>query len=243
MDIESVGEKLAWSLVIEHNLVYDPSDLYRLTKEQLVALERVGDKSAQNVLDNIEASKHRSLTRVLYALGIRYVGFQTAELLARAFGTMDRLREASLEEIVGVEGVGPKIAESIYAWFHEDKSNLEMLDKLAGYGVNMSEDVATLTGPLAGITIVVTGRLERHSRTQIEQRIKELGGAVGDSVSKKTSYLLAGEDAGSKLDKAKKLGTPIIDETGFEAIVAERSAEQSIAEQSAEQFDEEQSDV
>src|SRR5579864_593071 len=202
MDIESVGEKLAWTLVIETGLVYDPSDLYRLTKEQLLGLERMGDKSAQNVLDNIEASKQRPLTRVLFALGIRYVGYQTAELLARAFGTMDRLRNASLEDIVAVEGIGPKIAESVYAWFHEPE-NLRMLDKLIGSGVNMTEDTATISGPLAGLTIVVTGRLERHSRTQIEQRIKELGGAVGDSVSKKTSYLLSGEEAGSKLDKAK----------------------------------------
>jgi DNA ligase (NAD+) len=222
MDIESVGEKLAWSLVIENGLVYDPSDLYRLTREQLVALERVGDKSAQNILDNIEASKQRSLTRVLYALGIRYVGYQTAELLARAFGTMDRLREAQLDEIVGVEGVGPKIGESVYAWFHED-DNLRIVDKLVGYGVNMTEQTVARGGPLAGLTIVVTGRLEHQSRTQIEQRIKDLGGAVGDTVSKKTAYLVAGADAGSKLERAKKLGTPIVDEAGFEALIEERS--------------------
>jgi DNA ligase (NAD+) len=222
MDIESVGEKLAFSLVVEHNLVYDPGDLYQLTKEQLVALERIGEKSAQNVLDNIEASRSRSLTRVLYALGIRYVGYQTAELLARAFGTMDRLREGSLEEIENVEGVGPKIAESVYAWFREAE-NLRILDKLVAAGVNMTEDAATLSGPLAGLTIVVTGRLEHHSRAQIEQRIKELGGAVGDSVSKKTSYLIAGEEAGSKLDKAKKLGTPILNEADFDKLVEERS--------------------
>jgi DNA ligase (NAD+) len=222
MDIESVGEKLAWSLVIEHNLVYDPSDLYRLTRDQLVAMERIGDKSAQNILDNIEASKQRPLTRVLYALGIRYVGYQTAELLARAFGTMDRLRQAELDEIVGVEGVGPKIGESVYAWFH-DEDNLRIVDKLVGFGVNMIEEAVTRGGPLLGLTIVVTGRLERQSRAQIEQRIKELGGAVGDSISKKTSYLVAGEDAGSKLDRAKKLGTPIIDEGGFEALIDERS--------------------
>jgi len=222
MDIESVGEKLAWSLVIEHQLVYDPSDLYRLTKEQLVALERIGDKSAQNVLDNIEASKQRPLTRVLYALGIRYVGYQTAELLARAFGTMDRVRQASLDEIVEVEGIGPKIGESVHAWFHEAE-NLQLVDKLIAFGVNMSEDAATLSGPLAGLTIVVTGRLENHSRTQIEQRIKELGGAIGDSVSKKTSYLIAGEEAGSKLAKAQKLGTTILDEAGFEQLVTDRS--------------------
>jgi DNA ligase (NAD+) len=221
MDIETVGEKLAWSL-IQNQLVYDPSDLYPLTKDQLTALERMGDKSAQNVLDNIEASKDRTLTRVLYALGIRYVGYQTAELLGRAFGTMDRVRGASLDEILAVEGIGPKIAESVYAWFHEP-DNLRLVDKLASAGVNMSEDAAMLGGPLAGLTIVVTGRLERQSRGQIEQRIKELGGAVGDAVSKKTSYLVAGDDAGSKLAKAQKLGTPILDEAAFEALIAEKT--------------------
>jgi DNA ligase (NAD+) len=219
MDIEAIGEKLAWAL-IEKNLVYDPPDLYQLTKEQLIALERIGDKSAQNILDNIAASKSRSLTRVLFALGIRYVGYQTAELLARGFGALDRLRSASLEDINAIDGIGPKIAESVYAWF-QDPNNLRVVDKLAAAGVNMTEATASRTGPLAGMTIVVTGRLEHHSRTQIEQRIKDLGGTVGDSVSKKTSYLIAGEEAGSKLAKAQKLGTPIVDETGFEALIAE----------------------
>jgi DNA ligase (NAD+) len=221
MDIETVGEKLAWTL-IQNNLVYDPSDVYRLTKEQLIALERIGDKSAQNVLDNIQASKTRPLTRVLIALGIRYVGWQTAELLAREFGSMDRLRAASLDEIKDVEGIGPKIADSVYAWFRES-DNLAIVDRLAAAGVNMAEDAKKRSGPLAGLTIVVTGRLEHYSRPQIEQRIKEMGGTVGDSVSKKTSYLIAGDDAGSKLAKAQKLGTPILDEAGFEALVEERS--------------------
>ncbi len=221
MDIESVGEKLAWAL-IEQKLVYDPSDIYQLTKEQLIALERMGDKSAQNVLDNIAASTSRSLTRVLFALGIRYVGYQTAELLARAFGSMDALRAASLEDIEAVEGIGPKIAESVHAWFREP-DNLRIVDKLIAAGVNMTEEAVTRGGPLAGLTIVVTGRLERHSRPQIEQRIKDLGGALGDSVSKKTSYLVVGEEAGSKLAKAQKLGTPILDEAAFESLVAEKS--------------------
>jgi DNA ligase (NAD+) len=223
MDIETIGEKLAWSLA-QNNLVYDPSDLYKLTKEQLVALERMGDKSAQNVLDNIEASKQRELTRLLFALGIRYVGYQNAELLARAFGSMDAVRAASLEQIVGVEGIGPKIAESVYAWFR-DPDDLRIIDKLIAAGVNMTEESVTRGGALAGLTIVVTGRLERHSRAEIEQVIKELGGVVGDAVSKKTNYLVAGEDAGSKLAKAQKLGTPILDEAGFEALLAEKSHE------------------
>jgi DNA ligase (NAD+) len=218
MDIESVGEKLAWTL-IHQQLVYDPSDLYALQKEQLLQLERMGEKSAQNVLDNIAASKQRSLTRVLFALGIRYVGYQNAELLARAFQTMAAVRAASLDDIVAVEGIGPKIAESVYAWFH-DPDNLRMVDKLVEAGVNMVEHSTQATGPLAGLTIVVTGRLEHYTRGQIEQRIKELGGTVGDSVSKKTDYLVAGEDAGSKLAKAQKLGTPILDEAGFDALAS-----------------------
>ena len=221
MDIESVGEKLAWSL-IEQGLVYDPPDLYQLTREQLVALERMGDKSAQNVLDNISASKSRSLTRVLYALGIRYVGYQTAELLARAFGSMDGVRSATLEAIHEIDGIGPKIADSAYAWF-QNEDNLRLLDKLVAAGVNMLETTTLQIGPLSGLTIVVTGRLEHHSRSQIEQRIKELGGTVGDSVSKKTSYLVAGEDAGSKLARAQKLGTPVLDEPGFEALIEEQT--------------------
>ena len=222
MDIESVGEKLAWSL-IQNGLVYDPSDLYTLTREQLIGLERMGEKSAQNVLDNIAASKTRTLTRVLFALGIRYVGYQNAELLARAFGSMDRLRQATEEQILDVDGIGPKIAQSVSAWFREPE-NVQFVDKLKGHGVNMIEQSAAAEGPLAGLTIVVTGRLEHYTRGQIEQRIKELGGVVGDSVSKKTSYVVAGEDAGSKLARAQKLGTPVLDEAGFDALVTERSA-------------------
>jgi len=175
------------------------------------------------VLDNIEASKKRSLTRVLFALGVRYVGWQNAELLARAFGSMDGLRSASYDDIVAVEGIGPKIAESVAAWF-ADTDNLRIVDKLVAAGVNMVEESASAIGPLAGLTIVVTGRLEHYTRGQIEQRIKDLGGVVGDSVSKKTSYLVAGDDAGSKLAKAQKQGTGILDEAGFDALVEERRA-------------------
>lgn len=224
MDIESVGERLALTL-IERGLVYDPADLYALTREQLLELDRLADKSTQNILDNIAASRERPLSRVLFALGIRYVGGQIAELLARAFGSMERIRAASLAEIEDVEGIGPKIADSVYAWFNDPTGqNQRVLDKLVAAGVNMVETSTTQGGPLSGLTIVVTGRLERHSRTEIEQRIKGLGGVVGDSVSKKTSYLVAGADAGSKLARAQKVGTPILDEDGFEQLVAERGA-------------------
>jgi DNA ligase (NAD+) len=222
MDIETVGAKLAWTL-IQSGLVYDPGDLYSLTKEQLIALERMGDKSAQNVLDNIDRSKQRSLTSVLFALGIRYVGYQNAELLAHAFGSMDSLRQATLDDVLAVEGIGPKIAESVYAWL-QDEANLKLIDKLVAAGVNMIEASAAATGPLAGLTLVVTGRLEHHTRGQIEQRIKDLGGTLGDAVTKKTSYLVAGDEAGSKLAKAQKLGTPILNEDDFEALIRERAA-------------------
>jgi DNA ligase (NAD+) len=225
MDIETLGEKLVFSL-LRAELVYDPGDLYSLTKEQLVALERVGDKSAQNILDNLEASKQRPLNRVIFALGIRYVGDQTAELLAHAFGSMDALRAASFEEINAVEGIGPKIAESVHAWF-EDPTNLTFLGKLEQAGVHMLDRTSQVSGPLKGLTIVVTGRLERHTRGQIEARIKSLGGGVGDSVSKKTDYLVAGEDAGSKLARAQKLGTSILSEDELEQLIEERSARES----------------
>jgi DNA ligase (NAD+) len=221
MDIETLGEKLVFAL-LKAELVYDPGDLYALTKEQLVALERVGDKSAQNILDNLAASRQRPLDRVIFALGIRYVGDQTAELLARAFGSMDRLREAGLEEISNVEGIGPKIAESVHAWF-KDEINLRFLAKLRDAHVNFIDQSTQVSGPLKGLTIVVTGRLERQTRGQIEARIKALGGAVGDAVTKKTDYLVAGEDAGSKLARAQKLGTPILNEDGFERLIEQRS--------------------
>jgi DNA ligase (NAD+) len=222
MDVETIGEKLSWSL-IRAELVYDPGDLYSLTMEQLIGLERMADKSGQRVLDQIEASKQRPLTNILFALGIRYVGYQNAELLARAFGSVAALRAATLEEITAVDGIGPKIAESVFAWFQEPV-NLTFVAKLEAVGVRLTEAPRAVTdGPLTGLTFVVTGRLERYSRQQIEQRIRELGGDVGDSVTKKTSHVVAGTDAGSKLARAEKLQTPILDEAGFEALVQERT--------------------
>ncbi|MBI2756301.1 MAG: NAD-dependent DNA ligase LigA [Chloroflexi bacterium] len=234
MDVESVGEKLADTLM-RHGLVRDVSDLYdpeRVNKEALVRLERMAEKSAQNVLDNLELSKARPLSRVLFALGIRYVGAQTAELLARAFGTMDRLRSAEAADVEAVEGIGKKIAESLYAYFRVP-ANLRVVDRLAGFGVSMVEPSTQATGPLAGLTIVVTGRLPSYARTQVEARITDLGGTVGDSVTKKTSYLVAGEEAGSKLAKAVKLGTPVLDEVGLEALIREREGDPDAAHQAA----------
>ena len=154
------------------------------------------------------------------------MGDQTAELLAHAFGSIDRLRAASLEEIAAVEGIGPKIAESVYAWF-QDPINLTFVGKLRDAGVNMLDQATQVSGPLRGLTIVVTGRLARHTRGQIEARIKSLGGVVGDAVSKKTDYLVAGEDAGSKLARAEKLGTPILTEDEFEQLIEQRRAREA----------------
>jgi DNA ligase (NAD+) len=220
MDVDSLGEKLADQLM-RAGLVNDVADLYALTREQLLSLERMGEKSAQNVLDSIQASKQRPLSRLIFALGIRHVGSQTAALLAAAFGSLDRLKDAELEEIKAVEGIGPKIAESIFDYFH-DPVNLAVIEKLKDAGVNMVGAPTSSDGILAGLTFVVTGRLSRYTRGQIEQKIKDLGGTVGDSVSKKTSYLIAGEDAGSKKDRAEKLKTPILDEEGFENLLGER---------------------
>jgi DNA ligase (NAD+) len=185
----------------------------------------MGEKSAENVLASIEASKQKPLHRLIFALGIRYVGDQTAVLLANAFGSLEALAAASQEEIEQVEGIGPKIAASVRAYFDEPR-NQAIVDKLRRHGLRFEQERVEAAGPtpLAALTFVVTGRLERHSRQQIEARIKELGGAVGDAVTRKTDYLVVGAEAGSKLARAQKLGTTILDEAGFEALLAERAA-------------------
>jgi DNA ligase (NAD+) len=217
MDVETIGERLV-DVLVDAGLIADPGDLYSLTKEQLVALERMGDKSAQNVLDNLAASKQRPLSRLINGLGIRHVGDQTATLLARTFGSLERLQAATLEEILAVEGIGPKIAESVHAYFR-DPASQRLIDKLAAAGLRTAEDAPSTEGPLTGLTLVVTGRLQGYTRPQIEQLIKDLGGIVGDAVSRKTSYLVCGEDAGSKLARAQKLAVPILDEAGFDDLV------------------------
>jgi DNA ligase (NAD+) len=223
MDIDGVGEKLVYAM-LQAELIHDFSDLYHLTREQVQSLERMAEKSAQNVIDSIEASKQRPLNRVLFALGIRYVGDQTATLLANHFGSMEALMNASEEEIVEAEGIGPKIADSVYAYFQEPR-NRDTIRKLREAGLTLEAEQREAVGdqPLAGLTFVVTGTLARHSRLQIEARIKELGGSVSDSVSKKTSYVLVGENPGSKVRRAQQLGTPIISEDDFEELISEKA--------------------
>ena len=230
MDIEGMGERLALA-VIDADLVNDVGDLYSITREQLLSLERMGEKSTDNLIRNIEFSKNRPLANILYALGIRHVGYETADALVRHFGSMDSIAQASEERLTSVPGIGPKVAQSIAAHFAQD-SNLVVIDKLRQAGVQLetdttAQDESSLT--LTGLQMVVTGRLDSMSRSQAEDRIKELGGSVGSSVSKKTRYLVVGEDPGSKLEQAQKLGTQILDEAEFLKLLEGSLVEEAVS--------------
>jgi DNA ligase (NAD+) len=220
MEIDGLGEKLAAALM-EANLVHDVADLYFLQKQQLVGLDRLADKSADNLLRSLELSKGRSVARLLFALGIRHVGSQTAALLVNAFGNLDALRDASQEAIGAVEGVGPKIAASVRAWFDEPR-NLAVLEKLRAAGLRFAEESTDAEGdqPLTGQSFVITGRLDGMTRQRAEARIKALGGAVGDAVTRKTTHLVVGAEPGSKLKKAQQLKTSILDESALEELLA-----------------------
>jgi len=218
MDIDGVGDKLCTTL-FQEGLVKDVADLYYLTREQLLGMERMADKSVSNILDSIERSKDRPLARVIFALGILHIGEETAELLASQFPSIDKLAEATEEEFLSIPSIGPKIAESVVAFFRQ-KENRRIIEKLRKAGVKLEESPAEPRElPLAGQEFVVTGRLEAFPRSEAEARIKELGGAVGSSVTKKTTYLVAGADPGSKLDKARSLGTKLLTEEEFLRII------------------------
>ena len=230
MDIEGMGERLALA-VIEAELVKDVSDLYAITREQLLSLERMGEKGADKLLRNIELSKNRPLANILYALGIRHVGYETADALVRHFGSMDSIAQASEEKLTSVPGVGPKVAQSIAAHFAQEGNRL-VIDKLRQAGVQLETDAIVQDGsglPLTGLQMVVTGRLDSMSRSQAEDRIKELGGSVGSSVSKKTRYLVVGEEPGSKLEQAHKLGTQILDEAQFLKLLEGSLVEEAVS--------------
>jgi len=214
MDIDGVGEKLAAAL-LEKGLVKNVADLYSLHTQDLMNLERMGEKSVQNVLDAIEWSKQRPLSRVIFAIGIRHVGAETAELLASHFGSMDRLASASEEELLAVPTIGPKIAESILAFFRQE-ANRDIIEELRRAGVRLEEEAVELRErPLLGQEFVLTGRLETLPRSEVEARIKELGGSVGSSVTKKTTHLVVGAEPGSKLERARALGTKVLNEEEF----------------------------
>jgi DNA ligase (NAD+) len=222
MDIEGVGEKLAEQLVAS-GLVKTVADLYRLKKEQLIGLERMGELSAQNLLDAIAASKCRGLARLIAGLSIYGVGETMGPLLVQEFPSLDALLAASKEELAGVKGFGPKRAESIYNFFHSPAGE-KLVQDLRDAGVKLTEDVKPkiTSGPLVGKTVVVTGTLEHYSRKQIEDVIALHGGKATSSVSKKTDYVIAGDEAGSKLDKARQLGVPVLTEQEFEKLIGAR---------------------
>jgi DNA ligase (NAD+) len=224
MNIEGMGDALVDQLV-ERGLVKDVADIYGLTKENLLSLERMGDKSAQNVLNEIEESKKLPLERVLFGLGIRFVGERTAEFLAQHFGSMDALIEAatktdaeeSLAELQAVEEVGPRIAASIREFFEEPK-NLQLIERLRKARLQFKGKKKERGTGLAGKTFVLTGTLDKYTRDEAKRMIEDAGGKVVGSVSKKTSYVVAGADPGSKLDKARELGVEVVNEQQMEAL-------------------------
>ncbi len=213
MDVETLGPAVVDQL-IDKGLVSELPDLYRLTFSQVSQLERMGDKSAEKLLTNLEKSKDRPLDRFLTALGIDLVGSQSAKIFAKQFGTLEKLKQADVDELEAIDQVGPKMAESVYSYFH-DEVNLAMLDEFEQLGVKPKAVQVTEGGPLDGKTLVVTGTLEHFSRDEIKRVIEKNGGKASSSVSSKTDYLLAGEKAGSKLDKAKKAGVTILSEQEF----------------------------
>jgi DNA ligase (NAD+) len=214
MDIDHLGDVLIDQLV-DKGLVKTFADLYRLTKEQLLELERLAEKSAQNILDSIAASRERPLDRLLAALGVRHVGNRVAYILATHFGSFSALSKASTEELAAVHEIGPAIADSVHDFFH-NPAGREAIRELHAVGIDpkMAKPKAA-EQPLLGQSIVITGTLENFDRKQIEDLITELGGKPSSSVSKKTAFVLAGESPGSKLDKAKKLDIPILGEGEF----------------------------
>jgi len=217
MNIEGMGDVLVNQLV-DAGLVKSVADIYDLTEEQLTNLERMGKKSAENILREIENSKKLPLERVIYGLGIRMVGERTAQFLAEHFGSMDALMAASEEELQVVNEIGPRVSQSIREFFDEPK-NVALVERLRKAGLTFKGEKKQRGTALAGKTFVLTGTLERHTRDEAKKLIEDAGGKVAGSVSKKTDYVVAGAEAGSKLDKAKELGVAVIGEKEMEELV------------------------
>ncbi|HAJ32198.1 MAG TPA: DNA ligase [Candidatus Atribacteria bacterium] len=226
MDIEGLGPAIIEQLV-KNKLIKDISDLYFLKRDDLISLERMAEKSADNLLDAIEKSKKKSLANLIYGLGIRYVGVHTSEVITRYYPTLDKFKKANLEELIEINEIGPKIAESIILFFKE-KENLTIIERLRSAGLNFGQEEEKMREEkgvqiLAGKQFVLTGTLKDFTRTQAKEIITELGGRVTGSVSKKTDYVVAGEGSGSKYQKAIELGVPIINEEEFKKIITENS--------------------
>ncbi len=222
MDIETIGEKMCEQLY-KAGYVKHFDDFYTLTREQLLSLEGIKDKSADNMLSAIEASKKRPFWRLLFGLNIRYMGEKTAQIITGAFENIDKLLAAKEEEILAVAGIGPEIGRSLYSWLQEER-NRAPLERLRQHGLNMqAEQRAMSTGPLAGQSFLLTGRLISMTRPNAEEAIVKLGGTIASNVSKSLSHLIVGEDAGSKLAKAQKAGVPIHDEQWLLELLKEHS--------------------
>jgi DNA ligase (NAD+) len=203
--------------LIDEGLARDPADIFVLKEGDLAPLERFGEKSARNLIEAIQAKKKITLPRFIYALGIRNTGEQTARALADNLGSFEKIRNASFDELQIVNDIGPVVAESIYEWFASTK-NLELARKLFQAGVEI-DPYQKANGKLAGLSFVVTGILESMSRQEAKDRVRELGGSAVESVSKNTDYLVAGQNPGSKLARAQKLGVKIVGENEFKKIL------------------------
>ena len=218
MDIEGLGVKLIDQLV-DKGLIKDVADIYYIKKEELVALERMADKSAQNIIDAVEESKTKPLSKFLYALGIRHVGETTAEDLARRFPRLDDFFHLSEENLMEVEGIGPEVASSVYQFFR-DKKNRESIERLKKAGVKVIEPKVEEKGKLVGKTFLFTGALKSFGRDEARNLVESLGGITASSVSKKLDFVVVGEDPGSKFDKAKELGIKILSEEEFKKMMS-----------------------
>lgn len=225
MNIDGLGEKVVMQL-FQEKLIHTMADLYRLDRAELLRLERMGEKSVTNLLESIEASKENSLERLIFGLGIRFIGVKAAKTLAMEFETMDALRQANFDDLIAVDEIGDKMADSIVQYFSEEKVT-ELLDDLRDLNLNMEykgprkSEIDNNESVFAGKTVVLTGKMEQFSRNEAKELIESMGGAVTGSVSKKTDILIAGIDAGSKYDKAQKLGIEIWDEQQLKNVVEE----------------------
>jgi DNA ligase (NAD+) len=221
MDINGFGFSLV-EMLVEKKLVCDFADIYDLKHDDLINLERMGEKSVNNLLQAIQESKQRPYNRVLFALGIRHIGIHTARLLVSAFPSIDKLCKAKKDEIASVMGIGLTVAESVRNFF-DDEENMQLIERLIKTGLNFSEDISEKGNkPLIGKTFVLTGTLKNYTREQATELIIEKGGNVTSSVSKKTNYVLAGDEPGSKYDKAQKLKVKIINEQEFNKIIKKK---------------------
>jgi len=201
--------------LIEEGLVNDPSDLFQLKEGDMLPLDRFAKKSVENVIKSVDSRKNISLSKFIFALGIRNVGEETAQDLAKRFGSLEKLKKVSLEDLQGIKDIGPVVAKSIYNYFKE-KKNLDFLDKLKKVGIKIEYvKIPFSSGKLKGLIFVITGSLETMSREKAKEKIRFLGGEITEAVSMKTSFVIVGKDSGLKFEKAKKLGIKIINEKEF----------------------------